>query len=81
MPDDAEDEVDFHYICLSRSNVDGCLYELDGDSKGPVAFGQDHPGHEDDILTPDTISRIKRYIDLEEGNISFSLMALVYRGK
>ncbi|KAI0346890.1 cysteine proteinase [Trametopsis cervina] len=34
-PDNAEDEVDFHYICFARSNKSGKLYELDGDKWGP----------------------------------------------
>ncbi|KAL2022516.1 hypothetical protein VTK56DRAFT_5123 [Thermocarpiscus australiensis] len=78
VPDSAEDEVDFHYICFARSNVDGCLYELDGDSKGPIACGRVQLGEGSDILIADTISRIKSYIDQEEGNIGFGLMALVH---
>lgn len=80
-PDSAEDEVDFHYICFVRSDGDGCLYELDGDSKGPVALEQVQPGEGGDILNTNTISHIKQYIDQGAGNLGFSLLALVDRGK
>ena len=36
VPDSAEDEVDFHYVCFVKSHKSGWLYELDGDRKGPV---------------------------------------------
>ncbi|KAL2130113.1 hypothetical protein VTI74DRAFT_6892 [Chaetomium olivicolor] len=81
VPHSAEDEVDYHYICFVRSEVDGCLYELDGDSKGPVALGKIALRGEGDILGPETIDLIKRYLDQEQDSIGFSLMALVRRGR
>jgi ubiquitin carboxyl-terminal hydrolase L3 len=81
VPSSAEDEVDYHYICFVRSDHDGCLYELDGDSKGPVCLGPVDVGEYGDILRPDAISQIRKYIDQEEsGNIGYSLMALVHHG-
>ncbi|KAK3322720.1 ubiquitin carboxyl-terminal hydrolase, family 1 [Apodospora peruviana] len=78
VPEHAEDEVDFHYIFFARSNKDAHLYELDGDCKGPIDTGVD-VGPEHDILAPDSLTMIKRYIDLERGNPNFNLMALVRR--
>lgn len=78
VPGSAEDEVDFHYICFTRSDADGCLYELDGDSKGPIALGPARPGDQGDVLGPEAIARLKEYIGQEDGNIGFNLMALVH---
>ncbi|KAH6856198.1 hypothetical protein B0I37DRAFT_70685 [Chaetomium sp. MPI-CAGE-AT-0009] len=78
VPDSAEDEVDYHYICFAPG-ADGCLYELDGDRKGPVPRGKVQFGEQGDILGPDTISLIREYIDQEDGNIGYNLMALVHR--
>lgn len=80
VPDSAEDEVGYHYICFTAGK-DGCLYELDGDRKGPVSLGKVQSGEQGDILGPDTISLIRGYIDQGNGNIGYSLMALVHRGK
>jgi ubiquitin carboxyl-terminal hydrolase L3 len=79
VPDNAEDEVYFHYICFVRSEEDGCLYELDGDRKGPVSLGKVDVGEHGDILTADTVSLIRNYINQGEGNIGYNLMALVNR--
>lgn len=75
VPDNPEEEVDFHYICLT-SSAHGYLYELDGDTKGPVSQGVklDPPG---DILGPRGIACIKNYIEHEVDSICFNLMALV----
>lgn len=79
VPENAEDEVDYHYICFVPGQ-DGYLYELDGDCKGPVRLGKVEFGEQGDILGPDTISLIKNYVDRGNGNLGFGLMALVYRG-
>ncbi|KAK3985204.1 putative ubiquitin carboxyl-terminal hydrolase 1 [Cladorrhinum sp. PSN332] len=75
VPDHAQDEVDFHYICLTSSG-DGRLYELDGDSKGPVSQGVnlDPAG---DILGPNGLASIKAHIDHEDNSIGFNLMVLI----
>jgi ubiquitin carboxyl-terminal hydrolase L3 len=38
VPDNAEDEVDFHYVCFVKSHKSGRLYELvsDGSEVGRV---------------------------------------------
>lgn len=77
MPVNAEDEVDFHYVCFVRSEKDGHIYELDGDTKGPTDTGIVAP--ETDLLAPEPLSLIKRYIDHEEDNVNFNLRALMHR--
>lgn len=34
VPEDADEEMDHHYVCLVRSRVSGHLYELDADRRG-----------------------------------------------
>ena len=76
IPDGAEDEVDFHYVCFVKSHKSGRLYELDGDRKGPIDRGLVLKA-EEDVLHPDCLAVIRQYINLEESNPNFSLMALV----
>jgi len=78
VPDHAEDEVDFHYICFVKSQNDGRLYELDGDRRGPLDRGLVlEPG--EDVLAPGGVNVIRGYMERERGNTNFSLMALVRR--
>ena len=72
-PEDPEDEVYYHYICLVRSHKSGKLYELDGDKSGPIDRGncsEDWTGK----------SVVQEYIERGEGNLNFNLMALVKEG-
>jgi len=74
VPEDPEGEVDFHYVCFVRSDVDGHLYEMDGDRKGPLDRG---PLEGVDILSGRALQVIQEFIKSEEGdNVGFSLMAL-----
>lgn len=76
VPEDAEAEVDFHYVCFVKSSKSGHLYELDGDRKGPV----DHGALESDadVLSDRGLGIIQKFIRREEGaNVNFSLLALV----
>ena len=79
-PEDPEDEVEFHYICVARSRVDGQLYALDGDLDGPVASGlQLAPG--EDMLSERCVAYFKELIGgviAKQGDsVNFNLMALV----
>ena len=76
MPENAEDEVDFHYVCFVKSSKTGHLYELDGDRKGPVDHGSLGVG--EDILSGGALSIIQKFFGRENGqNVNFSLLALV----
>ena len=76
VPENAEDEVDFHYVCFVKSSKTGHLYELDGDRKGPVDHGRLNAGG--DVLSGGALKIIQKYIHRENGaNVNFSLLALV----
>lgn len=75
VPESAEEEVDYHYICLVRSHINGRLYELDGDRKGPRDTGIVLDN--DDVLGPEGLGVIRGYIDPEKSE-NFGLLALCY---
>ena len=76
VPVNAEDEVDFHYVCFVKSSKEGHLYELDGDRKGPIDRGILEAG--EDVLSGRGLSIIQNFISREKGaNINFGLLALV----
>ena len=74
VPENAADEVDFHYTCFVKSH--GHLYELNGDLSGPVDLG---PLNEDeDVLSSAALASIRHFMQANGGtNISFSMLALV----
>ena len=74
QPDHVEDEVDYHYICLVRSDINGHLYELDGDRKGPI--DRVLVGGEDDLLGEASLAVVRKYFEDSPGGISYSLLAL-----
>ena len=74
----AEDEVDFHYVCFVRGKDGQFLYELDGDLKGPVRRGPPLATQEADSLFMAGLNAVREYIQHENGgDPKFSLMALV----
>lgn len=75
VPTSAETEVDFHYVCLVKSQEDGHLYEMDGDRKGPVDRGIVGPGQ--DVLGEGALATVRQFIEREDGgNANFSLLVL-----
>lgn len=76
VPEDPEDEVDYHYICFVKSNKNGHLYQLDGDRKGPVDL--EIPLAEgEDLMEKKVLDVLRGFIYGEDGdNQNFSLMAL-----
>lgn len=77
VPDNAEDEVDFHYVCFVKSHKNGHLYQMDGDRKGPIDRGS-LLAPEEDVLAEGGLSVIREFIRREKGgNPQFSLLALV----
>ncbi|KZO91090.1 cysteine proteinase [Calocera viscosa TUFC12733] len=72
----AEDHVEHHYICFVRSHKNGHLYQMDGMLKGPVDLGE--AGGEDDLMGERTLQVVRKFVETgEQGNVGFSLMALV----
>ncbi|KAL9039953.1 MAG: hypothetical protein Q9214_004671 [Letrouitia sp. 1 TL-2023] len=73
VPENAEDEVDYHYVSFVKSSTNGHIYELDGDRKGPI----DHGHTAGDLLDEDGLKIVRRFIHREQGaNLNFSLLAL-----
>lgn len=75
-PESAEDEVDYHYICLAPSTTSRRVYELDGSKKGPIDTGV-ILGDGEDMLSAHVVHLLKDYITRDEGNAYFNFMALV----
>ncbi|KAF3031551.1 ubiquitinyl hydrolase 1 [Didymella keratinophila] len=76
VPEDAEEDVDYHYVCFVK-NRSARILELDGDRKGPIDRGV-LSNHEDDMLSEASKDVVRRYFERERGqNLGFSLMALV----
>ncbi|KAJ7026589.1 hypothetical protein C8F04DRAFT_966313 [Mycena alexandri] len=73
----AEDEVDFHYVCFVKSPLNGHLYDLDGDKNGPVDRDERLEGDCD--LLSGGLKLAESYI--QDGNSQFQLMALVKPGQ
>jgi ubiquitin carboxyl-terminal hydrolase L3 len=77
VPSNAEDEVDFHYICFVQSHKSGRIYEMDGDKKGPVDTGV-ILREDEDLLSERGLRLVKEFIQRENGeNPNFCLLALV----
>lgn len=75
VPQNPEDEVDFHYVCFVRSHRDGHLYEMDGDREGPVDRGS--LAAEEDVLAERSLNVIRDFMKREDGlNASFNLLVL-----
>lgn len=65
-----EDDVNTHFICLTQ--VDGCLYELDGRKNFPVNHGPSSP----DTLLEDACSVVKKFMERDPGELKFTIVAL-----
>lgn len=75
VPENPEDEVDFHYIAFMKSSKTGHLFQLDGDLKGPIDLGP-ILGQDDDLFGEGAREIVGRFIKEGDGNPNFSLMAL-----
>ncbi|KAJ7443949.1 ubiquitin C-terminal hydrolase L3 [Mycena galericulata] len=69
----AEDEVEFHYICFVKSPLNGHLYEMDGDRNGPIDV-QGSLEEDSDILRGGL--KLAK-LAIQDGNLNYQLMALV----
>ena len=75
VPANADDVVDFHYVCFVKSHRNNHLYELDGDRKGPVDRGI--LGADEDVLSDHGLNVVREYIRRENGgNPRFGLLVL-----
>lgn len=79
VPDDPEEEVDFHYIAFVKSNQNGHIYQMDGDCKGPIDLGDIMPDGED-MLGESMLKVVKGFMKEDPDNLHFHLMALCSNG-
>jgi ubiquitin carboxyl-terminal hydrolase L3 len=77
VPTDAQEEVDFHYVCFVRTGNGGRIFQMDGDRKGAIDKGVEL-GAEDDMLSRASLGLVRDFIGRERGgDVGFGLMALV----
>lgn len=74
-PSNAEDEVEFHYICLIREHPTGRLYALDGEKEGPVDLGV-AVSEEGDLLSEEVLPTVREFIKRSDDSLNLSLIAL-----
>ncbi|KAH8721572.1 ubiquitin carboxyl-terminal hydrolase, family 1 [Phaeosphaeriaceae sp. PMI808] len=74
-PESAEDEVDYHYICFVKSHENGHLYQLDGVRTRPIDIGA--LAADEGVLSDKCLDVIRSMMANADGNVNFSLMALV----
>ena len=67
-----EEAVNNHFVCFSQ--VDGCLYELDGRRKGPVNHGP--CASDNSTLLEDACKILKEYIARDPEEVRFTFVAL-----
>lgn len=75
-PSSAQDEVDLHYVCFIKSSDDS-IYEMNGDANEPVKTDVTLEVNQD-LLKASALECVRRCIARNEGDINFSLLALVY---
>ena len=77
VPDNSEEDVDFHFVCFVKSLKNGHIYELDGDQKGPADRGL-LLRPDEDMFAEGGLNIVREFIQRENDvNFNFSLMALV----
>ncbi len=72
----AEEEIDLYYIYFIKS-LNSLVYKIDNNANRPVKTNI-ILGEDQDLLELLIFEYIKRYIARSEGDIYFSLLALVY---
>lgn len=65
-----DEPVNNHFVCFSQ--VDGCLYELDGRRKGPVNHGPSASG----TLLADACAILRQYIARDPDEVRFTIVVL-----
>lgn len=72
---DANDQVDLHYVCFTRSRKTGNFVELDGRRNGPIDLGP-FDSKESDLLSEKALDRVRSFIKRETTDPAFSILAL-----
>ena len=77
VPENTEEDVNFHFVCFVRSPKSSHMYELDGDRKGPVDRGP-FLRPDEGMLAEGGLNIVRKFIRRENNvDFNFSLMALV----
>ncbi|KAI8869431.1 ubiquitin carboxyl-terminal esterase L3 [Ramicandelaber brevisporus] len=76
LPPDAEDEVDFHFVCFVEKNDK--LFELDGRFDKPIDHGKIEGGNDENGsgLLKAAAKIAKQYMQRDPDNLNFTLTAL-----
>ncbi|GAB1311790.1 hypothetical protein MFIFM68171_02000 [Madurella fahalii] len=70
----ADEPVGLHFIAFTKGK-DGHLYELEGDTDGPLDLGPLEDG--EDMLSEKALQKgVRRFIDVANGELQFSIVAL-----
>lgn len=72
---DANDTIDLHYVCFTRSKTTGNFVELDGRRTGPIDLGS-FENTDDDLLCDKALDRVRSFMKRDSTNPSFSILAL-----
>lgn len=72
---DADDNIDLHFVCFTKSRSSGNFVELDGRRTGPIDLGP-FDNNDDDLLCEKALDRVRSFIKRESANPSFSIIAL-----
>lgn len=72
---DANDQIDLHYVCFTKSRKSGNLVELDGRRTGPIDLGP-FSSPDDDLLSEKALDRVRSFIKRETSDPAFSILAL-----
>lgn len=70
----AEDNVEFHYVCICKNITTGHLLELDGRRKGPIDLGPLPEG--EDVLGSKGLDVVRGFLAREGESGAFSIIAL-----
>jgi len=78
-PPGLDEDVDLHYVCFVKSEVDGELWELDGRRRGPLKRGKLEKN--EDVLSEKALDfGVRKFIKREEESggkeMRFSLVGL-----
>lgn len=74
-PPPAYNKVDLYYVCFVKS-FNGSVYEMDGDTSGPVKTNITLK-HDEDMLAVSALEYVRHCIAREDKDGTFSLLALV----
>jgi ubiquitin carboxyl-terminal hydrolase L3 len=70
----ADEVVEYHYVCLTKSKKNAKFCELDGRRTGPIELGESK--EYEDLLSEIPLAKVKEFLTRESANVGFSIIAL-----